>query len=222
MYASEVVAARIKELRKGRGWTAQQLANRCEEVGAAQVSPAVIANIETGRLRDGQRTRMLTVEELLLFALALDVPPLALLLPDAALEVTSDVVLGDPLHAAMWISGSLPAKGLPSGGFSKAASELRGYFAADEAIRAAKSADSVARQAQGSAQEQSATQQRDIALERLGMRVEPILRRGILPAALPLPWIGEMVNRGWLAADAVPAEEVADAERRLNEWEEDG
>jgi transcriptional regulator with XRE-family HTH domain len=219
---SEAVARSIKRIRQQRGWSAQELADRCAATGTPKLTASVIANIETGRPKDGERTRLLTVDELLAFALALDVPPVILLFPDLDLEhpdpldVTPGVSVADPMRVATWMSGATSASGLPTAGYTRAAAPVRGYFAAHDAIEAAKSADVAARQGRGS------DEQRGAALERLALRLEPIFRRGTLPANLPLSWIDEMVSRGWLAADAVPTDAVAEAERRLNEWEEDG
>jgi transcriptional regulator with XRE-family HTH domain len=80
---SEAVAQQVRELRHKRGWSAQDLANRCAEIGAADMTSAVLANIETGRRhpRTGIRRRQVTVEELLTLARALDVLPIDLLEP---------------------------------------------------------------------------------------------------------------------------------------------
>jgi transcriptional regulator with XRE-family HTH domain len=80
---SEAVAQRVRELRHKRGWSAQDLANRCAEIGAMDLTADVLANIETGRRhpRTGVRRREVTVEELLSLARALDVLPSDLLEP---------------------------------------------------------------------------------------------------------------------------------------------
>lgn len=80
---SEVVGERVKQARKRRGWKATQLAERCAEVGASDLTAQAIANIENGRKdRETQRRRRhVTVDELLALALALDVAPVHLLTP---------------------------------------------------------------------------------------------------------------------------------------------
>lgn len=80
---SDAVGQRIKELRKRRGWSLADLARACaEKAGADQLTENVIENIEHGRKgRDGRRRRMVTVDELLVFADALDVAPIHLLVP---------------------------------------------------------------------------------------------------------------------------------------------
>ncbi|MEU4823102.1 helix-turn-helix transcriptional regulator [Actinomadura sp. NPDC023710] len=80
---SDAVGQRIKELRKKRGWSLDDLARVCaEKSGADQLTGNVIENIEHGRKgKDGRRRRMVTVDELLVFADALDVAPIHLLVP---------------------------------------------------------------------------------------------------------------------------------------------
>jgi transcriptional regulator with XRE-family HTH domain len=103
---SELTAIRVKDLRRRRGLTAAQLATRCAELGAAGMTTNVIANIET-------RRREISVNELMVFALALDVAPIHLLSPIAAtdpatdrpLALTSTVQIEDPGQAMRWIHG---------------------------------------------------------------------------------------------------------------------
>ncbi|SMD24189.1 Helix-turn-helix domain-containing protein [Lentzea albidocapillata] len=77
---SDVVAERVKEVRARRSWSAQQLADRCAELGATQMTPSVIANIEAGRRgKDGRRRREITVDELFVLAEALGTSPTDLL-----------------------------------------------------------------------------------------------------------------------------------------------
>lgn len=79
---SDLVAERVKELRQRGGWmSTKSFAERCAEIGAPQLSASVLMNIESGRRKDGQRTRTISVDELLALAAALDVSPLVLLLP---------------------------------------------------------------------------------------------------------------------------------------------
>lgn len=94
---SDLVASQIQATRQKRDWSAKDLALRCAALGAGHLTPAVIANIETGR-RDasGRRRRDVTVDELLAIALALDIAPTDLLQPSqdndkTGLEITSAV-----------------------------------------------------------------------------------------------------------------------------------
>jgi transcriptional regulator with XRE-family HTH domain len=76
------VRARVAELRKQRGWTAQELADRCKAVGASELNRSVIANIESGR------RKYVTVDEAAVLAYVLNVAPLHLLVP---IEVKDNV-----------------------------------------------------------------------------------------------------------------------------------
>lgn len=78
---SDVVAARVREVRQSRGITAPQLAEKCKDLGMPHLSAATISNIETGRRKDGKRTRTVTVDELMTLAVALGVAPVHLLVP---------------------------------------------------------------------------------------------------------------------------------------------
>jgi len=95
-------------LRQRRGWIARDLAARCAALGASQLTHTVITNLETGRRDEGgRRRREVTVDELLILAAALDVPPPYLLTPlsgDAALEITPTLVL-NAFGAVAWLSG---------------------------------------------------------------------------------------------------------------------
>lgn len=80
---SGVVGARVREVRRLRDWTAAQLAERCADLGAPEITSSVVTDLETGR-RDkttGRRRRNITVDELLVLALALDVAPVHLIAP---------------------------------------------------------------------------------------------------------------------------------------------
>lgn len=79
------------------------LADRCAEVGAPEVNRSVLANIESGR-RDS-----VSVDELMILALALDVSPVDLLAAD---QDDGEVALvpGDPIPtrtAREWVCGLL-------------------------------------------------------------------------------------------------------------------
>lgn len=108
---SDVVANRVRAIRDQRGWTAQQLAARCAQIGAPRLTALVIANIETGR-RDaqGRRRRNVTVDELVALARALDVPPVLLLYPVGMVEEV-EVLPGRTMptwNAAKWFTGEEP------------------------------------------------------------------------------------------------------------------
>ena len=110
--ASDSVAERLKEVRQQRGLSAAALAERCKAIGAPEITRSVIANIESGRRdEDGRRTRDVTVEELLVLAYALQVPPVLLLVPandTDALQVAAGIGM-DTSTASGWLIGSAPA-----------------------------------------------------------------------------------------------------------------
>jgi transcriptional regulator with XRE-family HTH domain len=81
MTVSDIAAARLREVRKRRGWQVADLAARCAALGAGHLTENTIENIESGRRSDGRRRRALTVDELLALAAALSVAPVHLLVP---------------------------------------------------------------------------------------------------------------------------------------------
>lgn len=102
--ASSIAGLRIRQARQRHGWTAAELAARCAKAGAPQLSPTVITNIETRR----RESREVSVDELLILAHVLGVPPVQLMIPlDAGeeLEIVPGVTMG-PLEAAGWAGGS--------------------------------------------------------------------------------------------------------------------
>jgi transcriptional regulator with XRE-family HTH domain len=108
--ASDLAGERVKEIRKRRGWTAAQLAARLAAVGADQLTEAALANIETGRRRNGQRRRDVTIDEILALAYVLNVPPVLLFTPvgtEDTLAITPaiDMTAWDALP---WVSGQRP------------------------------------------------------------------------------------------------------------------
>lgn len=105
---SDVVARRIVLFRKRRDITRDQLAARCAELGYPELTGPALANIETGRRsKEGKRRRDVTVDELMVLARALHVPPSLLLFPVGD-EATVSVVPGDetsPWLATKWLIG---------------------------------------------------------------------------------------------------------------------
>ena len=126
------MAERVRQIRRRRGLTAEGLAARCAEIGAPEITRSVIANIETGRKgRDGRRRRDVTVDELLILAFALQVPPALLMVPldgTETLQVTNDVQMG-VLQAANWMAGDDAAAGFYEPGADQAARIARSVFA---------------------------------------------------------------------------------------------
>ncbi|MFF4270150.1 helix-turn-helix domain-containing protein [Streptomyces sp. NPDC001536] len=77
---SDIAAERIREVRRKRGLTAAELAQRCADIGAPEITAQSVSNIETGRRdKDGRRRRFVTVDELVALAVALEVAPVHLL-----------------------------------------------------------------------------------------------------------------------------------------------
>lgn len=100
------IAREVRRHRLARGMSAQQLSDACGGLGAA-IPRTVISNIENGR-----RTNV-SVAEVLVLARALDVPPIALVVPvgyEGEVEILPDRS-ADTLSAVDWISG----KRLPPG-----------------------------------------------------------------------------------------------------------
>ena len=107
---SDVVADQVVQLRKRAGLRRDELADRCKELGADDLTVATLANIETGRKdkASGKRRRRVTVEELLALAMALRVSPVLLLADprhDSPIPLTEGVEL-DAWEALMWLIGS--------------------------------------------------------------------------------------------------------------------
>jgi transcriptional regulator with XRE-family HTH domain len=101
--ASDAVAAQIKHLRARRSMTVKDLAARCRELGADQLTANVITNIEV-------RRRDVAVDELLVLALALDVPPAHLLTPSTSSArialTTTEIYEAEAVE--QWIIGVTP------------------------------------------------------------------------------------------------------------------
>jgi transcriptional regulator with XRE-family HTH domain len=82
MTVNDIVAARVREVRKRRGWSPADLAARCAALGAGDLTENVIENIESRSRRGGTKhPRPVTVDELLALALALNVAPVHLIVP---------------------------------------------------------------------------------------------------------------------------------------------
>jgi transcriptional regulator with XRE-family HTH domain len=111
MTVSDVIAARVRAFRKLRQLSVEQLAERCKALGAPELTPASLTNVERPAA-DGNRTRprrAVQVPELLVLAQALHVPALALILPDAG--ETVEILPGravTPWEAREWLIGSAP------------------------------------------------------------------------------------------------------------------
>jgi transcriptional regulator with XRE-family HTH domain len=122
---SDVVAARIREVRKRRGWQPAELARRCAQLDGKKWTENTIENIEGGRRRGGSHRRAVTVDELLTLAAALNVAPLHLMVPPDDDDRPYPVAPGTAATASAarrWIRGFGLLADLPNVG------ELREYM----------------------------------------------------------------------------------------------
>lgn len=80
---SDVAAAQIRKHRERLRISREELAEECAKLGFPDLTAPAITNIETGRKnpRTAKRRREVTLDELVVFAHVLAVPPLLLMLP---------------------------------------------------------------------------------------------------------------------------------------------
>jgi transcriptional regulator with XRE-family HTH domain len=111
---SDVVAARVREVRGKRGMTVAELAARCAELGVPELTAQALYKLE--QRRQGKlRPRPVTVDELLVLALALDIAPVHLLagLDDQAPYPATPSVSVRAVVARRWMRGWPQSEGLP-------------------------------------------------------------------------------------------------------------
>jgi transcriptional regulator with XRE-family HTH domain len=89
---TKTVATRVRQYRTERGWSARVLAEKCQEAGL-KWERDVVANLESGR-----RTTV-TLDELLILALVLNVPPILLMTP---LGTQDEQQVTPQVRAAPW------------------------------------------------------------------------------------------------------------------------
>ncbi|NEA67519.1 helix-turn-helix transcriptional regulator [Streptomyces sp. SID12488] len=104
------VAHEVRRHRQDQGLSAQQLSDRCAEIGMP-IQRSVLANLESGR-----RTTV-TIAEVLILAAALNIPPVLLVFPLGHAE-SCEVLPGetfDVLKGIDWFSGNRaePVRGRP-------------------------------------------------------------------------------------------------------------
>jgi transcriptional regulator with XRE-family HTH domain len=98
---SAALARRLKELRAAHRWSAQDVANRCAEVGMPQLNRTVISNLENPR-----KHRAVTLEEAFVLAYVLDVAPIYLFLPvDLSDTLVTPKVVAPTGRAREWVRG---------------------------------------------------------------------------------------------------------------------
>ncbi|NUW33426.1 helix-turn-helix transcriptional regulator [Nonomuraea sp. SMC257] len=108
---SDVVASRVRTYRERKGLTREELAARCSKLHLP-LTAAAITNIETGRrnAETGARRRDVTVDELVVLAKALGVPPILLLYPVGETDLV-EVLPGrkqGTWQAVKWFTGEEP------------------------------------------------------------------------------------------------------------------
>src|SRR5258708_5241913 len=96
---SDRIGAAVREVRTSRPWRRADLAGRCAAAGAPGMTATVIYDIESGRPdAGGRRRRLVSADELVALALALDVAPVHLVIP-----------LGDDEPCPLTASVTVPA-----------------------------------------------------------------------------------------------------------------
>jgi transcriptional regulator with XRE-family HTH domain len=127
------VADAVRRYRKERGLSAQGLTDACAALGY-EIPRTAIANLENGR-RSG-----VEIAELLVFAKALDVPPIALLLPVGVVG-SVEVLPGQSMpiwDAVSWITAETPIGDEPSPGtVNEVLYELRAHAQGISALQRA-------------------------------------------------------------------------------------
>jgi transcriptional regulator with XRE-family HTH domain len=99
------IAGEIRQRRKARGMSAEDLAAACSDVGMP-IPRSTLADLENGRRAS------ISVAEWLTIAAALDVPPVVLLCPVGTAE-TAEVLPGaeaPAYRAAQWVAGEAPLR----------------------------------------------------------------------------------------------------------------
>ncbi|MGW6889170.1 helix-turn-helix domain-containing protein [Streptomyces chartreusis] len=100
-------AGEVRRRRKELRWSAQDLADRCEEIGYP-IPRNVIANMESGR------RAVLPLVEVMVLAKALRMSPIGLLYPVGYVDEVRQLPYEDPRptwDALQWFTGNSPAEG---------------------------------------------------------------------------------------------------------------
>lgn len=102
----QILATRVREARKRRGWRQQDLADRLAKIGHRHMPRTTIAKIEQG----GVRADRAQLWEVMALAAALGVPPVHLITPDddgAIVQITAKIE-APAIVARGWIRGERP------------------------------------------------------------------------------------------------------------------
>lgn len=116
----DVLADRVRHYRQLRQWSVRQLAEECARLGASKLTSSSLANIERGQAEGAKRQRrQVDVEELVVLARALQVPPVLLLFPVGRADEV-ELVPGTnawPWSALRWFIGEVrfPSPYIPAG-----------------------------------------------------------------------------------------------------------
>ncbi|MEW2163587.1 helix-turn-helix transcriptional regulator [Streptomyces sp. NPDC007084] len=105
-HVTATVAGEVRRRRKGLRWSAQDLADRCEEIGYP-IPRNVIANMESGR------RAVLPLVEIMVLAKALRVSPISLIYPVGYVTEVRELPYQEPQStwdALQWFTGNSPAE----------------------------------------------------------------------------------------------------------------
>lgn len=195
----DVIAAQVKTYRQRRGWSIRQLAEECAKLGATQLTADSLTNIER-RGSDAKRgRRMVTLEEWLILAHVLGVPPLLLLLDlesGEPVEIAPEVVI-HPWLAWQWITAETPPVMT-----NRAVTRVREFGEAKQTVyryrweQQAANAVSAARFKLLTAEEdgdqaavRSAREEYTAALANLAKVLDDMVEHGMTPPGKPREWI---------------------------------
>jgi hypothetical protein len=113
---SDTVAHWVRDLRNERGLSTKELAERCAGLGAKQITAQVIYKLEGQRGTATRSPRPVSVDELLVLSLALNVAPVHLLVPpnDSGEPYPVTSTMTEPRHRVRgWVRGLFPLARLP-------------------------------------------------------------------------------------------------------------
>jgi transcriptional regulator with XRE-family HTH domain len=115
MTPSDVVGRRVKAARRRQELTVAELAQRCIDAGAFELTEQALYNLEGGRRdKQGRRRRAVTVDELLILAYVLSVAPVHLLVPIDDNDQPYPVVPKSQVRVGrvrQWVRGNWPMAG---------------------------------------------------------------------------------------------------------------